>query len=116
MSTPALCVFGETTRNTTNSKYTFANAVTLAMLELLGDDPRFLDCNQADMLNLALSILNGFIPHPDKSKEEQKQVLHKILDDDVEFKNFALHIINYSRRENDVENKSIELTIEKGAI
>ena len=108
-------VFGESTCNTTDSLYTYANALTFDIMEKLEDDKRFLDCRQADVLNLALVILYGFIAPQDHNKIS-KAKLHEFVEDFNEFKDFAIFTMNTCRRNNVVYNGIIEDLIEKETI
>lgn len=105
-------VFGETTQNTTASNYTYANALTLDIMERLGDDKRFLECTQADVLNLALVILYGFVGH-DEHNKISKAKLHEFVEDFSEFKDFAMFTMNTCRANNVAYNSIIDDLIEK---
>lgn len=111
MSKPVYVVFGESSCNTTDSKYTYANALTLDIMEKLGDDERFLDCTQADVLNLALVILYGFMGKEQHDKVS-KAKLHEFIEDFKEFKDFAMFTMNTCRRNNVAYNGIIEDLIE----
>ena len=104
-------VFGESSCNTTNSKYTYANTLTIEIMEKLGDDERFLECTQADVLNLALVILFGFIAPLDHDKVS-KAKLHEFIEDYEEFKDFAMFTMNVCRRNNVVFNGILDELIE----
>ena len=105
-------VFGETTQNTTSSRYTYANALTLDMMDRLGEDKRFLECNQADVLNLALVVLYGFVGH-DEHNKISKAKLHEFIEDFKEFKDFAMFTMNSCRRNNVAYNSIIDDLIQK---
>lgn len=105
-------VFGETTQNTTNSRYTYANALTLDIMDKLGDDKRFLDCTQADVLNLALVILYGFMGKEQHDKVS-KAKLHEFIEDFNEFKDFAMFTMNTCRANNVACNGVIDDLIEQ---
>lgn len=105
-------VFGETTQNTTSSNYTYANALTLDIMERLGDDKRFLECTQADVLNLALVILYGFVGH-DEHNKISKAKLHEFVEDFNEFKDFSMFTMNTCRRNNVAYNSIIDDLITK---
>ena len=107
MSPPQLCVFGESTVNTTDSLYTYANTLTLDVMDTLADDKRFLDCTQADVLNLALVILYGFIAHDDHNKLS-KAKLHEFIEDFKEFKDFSIFTMNICRQKNCACNEIID--------
>ena len=67
-----LAVFGETSVNTTDSKYTYSNVMSLdIMSELAKHDERFDNINQADVLNLALMVLDGFITSKEQSSKNK---------------------------------------------
>lgn len=112
MTRPVFVVFGETTCNTTDSHFTYANALTIDIMDKLGDDSRFLDCNQADVLNLALVILYGFVGYKDHNKIS-KAKLHEFIEDWNEFKDFAMFTMNTCRRNNVAYNGIIDELIEK---
>ena len=105
-------VFGETTQNTTASNYTYANALTLDIMQRLGDDERFLECNQADVLNLAIVILYGFVGH-DEHNKISKAKLHEFVEDFNEFKDFSMITMNTCRRNNVAYNSIIDDLIEQ---
>ena len=112
MSKPVYVVFGESSCNTTDSMYTYANALTLDIMDKLGDDERFLDCTQADVLNLALVILYGFVAPLDHDKIS-KAKLHEFIEDFNEFKDFAMFTMNSCRRNNVAYNGIIDELIQK---
>lgn len=112
MSKPVYVVFGETSCNTTDSKYTYANALTLDIMDKLGDDARFLDCTQADVLNLSLVILYGFIA-PQDHDHVSKAKLHEFIEDFKEFKDFAMFTMNTCRANNVAYNGIIDELIAK---
>ena len=102
-----LAVFVETSVNTTDSKYTYSNVVSLdLMCELAKKDSRFDNINQADVLNLALMVLDGFITSKDP---KAKGKLHEFIDDFNEFKDFAISTINHTR----VMNAGYNMTIDE---
>lgn len=105
-------VFGETAGNTTDSLYTYANALTLDIMERLGEDSRFLDCTQADVVNLALVILYGFVAPQDHDRIS-KAKLHEFAEDFNEFKDFAMFSMNTCRRNNVAYNTAIDELIEQ---
>jgi len=112
MSQPVYVVFGESTCNTTDSKYTYANALSLDIMDKLGNDSRFLDCTQADVLNLALVILYGFV-RPQDHDHVSKAKLHEFIEDFKEFKDFAMFTMNTCRRNNVAYNGIIDELIAK---
>lgn len=112
MNRSVFVVFGESTCNTTDSKYTYANALTLDIMDKLGNDKRFLDCTQADVLNLSLVILYGFIA-PQNHDKVSKAKLHEFIEDFNEFKDFAMFTMNTCRRNNVAYNGIIDDLIEK---
>lgn len=112
MNRPVFVVFGESTCNTTDSKYTYANALTFDIMDKLGNDKRFLDCTQADVLNLSLVILYGLIAPQDHDKVS-KAKLHEFIEDFNEFKDFAMFTMNTCRRNNVAYNGIIDDLIEK---
>ena len=112
MNRPVFVVFGESTCNTTDSKYTYANALTLDIMDKLGNDKRFLDCTQADVLNLSLVILYGFIAPQDHDKVS-KAKLHEFIEDFNEFKDFIMFTMNTCRRNNVAYNSIIDDLIEQ---
>ena len=112
MNRPVFVVFGESTCNTTDSKYTYANALTLDIMDKLGNDKCFLDCTQADVLNLSLVILYGFIAPQDHDKVS-KAKLHEFIEDFNEFKDFSMFTMNTCRRNNVAYNSIIDDLIEQ---
>ena len=112
MNRPVFVVFGESTCNTTDSKYTYANALTLDIMDKLGNDKRFLDCTQADVLNLSLVILYCFIAPQDHDKVS-KAKLHEFIEDFNEFKDFSMFTMNTCRRNNVAYNSIIDDLIEQ---
>lgn len=111
MSKPVFVVFGESTCNTTDSCYTYANALTIGIMDKLGNDKRFLECTQADVLNLALVILYGFIA-PDDHDKISKAKLHEFIEDFKEFKDFAIFTMNTCRANNVAYNEILDELIE----
>ena len=111
MSATPFVVFGETRCNTTDSKYTYANALSIDIMDKLGDDERFLDCTQADVLNLSLVILYGFIA-PQDHDHVSKAKLHEFIEDFKQFKDFAMFTMNTCRRNNVAYNGIIDELIE----
>ena len=112
MSKPVYVVFGESTCNTTDSNYTYANTLTLDVMEKLGNDKRFLECTQADVLNLALVVLYGFIA-PDDHDKVSKAKLHEFIEDFNEFKDFAMFTMNTCRANNLLFNTILDDLIEQ---
>ena len=112
MNRPVFVVFGESTCNTTDSKYTYANALTLDIMDKLGNDKRFLDCTQADVLNLSLVILYGFIAPQDHDKVS-KAKLHEFIEDFNEFKDFSMYTMYMCRQKNMACNEFIDDLIKK---
>ena len=111
MSKTDFVVFGESSCNTTESHYTYANALTLDVMIKLSEDKRFDECTQADVLNLALVILYGFIA-PDDHDKVSKAKLHEFVEDYKEFKDFAMFTMNTCRRNNAAYNGIIDDLIE----
>ena len=105
-------VFGETPHNTTESKFTYANALTLDIMLKLAEDDRFDECTQADVVNLALILLYGFIAPEDHDKTSKKK-LHEFIDDFEDFKDFAMFTMNTCRRNNTLSNEVIDELIEE---
>ena len=112
MNQPDFVVFGESTCNTTDSKYTYANALTLDIMDKLGNDKRFLDCTQADVLNLSLVILYGFFA-PNEHDRVSKAKLHEFIEDFNEFKDFSMYTMNMCRQKNMACNEFIDDLIKK---
>lgn len=112
MNRPVFVVFGESTCNTTDSKYTYANALTLDIMDKLGNDKRFIDCTQADVLNLSLVILYGLIAPQDHDKVS-KAKLHEFIEDFNEFKDFSMYTMNMCRQKNMACNEFIDDLIKK---
>lgn len=106
-------VFGEATCNTTDSKYTYANALTIDIMgRLASKDNRFDECTQADIVNMALIIAYGFVAPEDHDKTSKEQ-LHKFIEDFEDFKNFAIFSMNTCRRNNVAYNCAIDEYLEK---
>lgn len=114
MSKQVFVVFGESTCNTTDSLYTYVNALTLDIMDKLADDKRFHNCTQADMINLALVILYGFIAPQDPDKVS-KVKLHEFVEDFKEFKDFAMFTMNTCRANNVAYNGIIDDLIQREA-
>ncbi len=112
MNRSVFVVFGESTCNTTDSKYTYANALTLDIMDKLGNDKRFLDCTQADVLNLSLVILYGFVA-PNEHGRVSKAKLHEFIEDFNEFKDFSMYTMNMCRQKNMACNEFIDDLIKK---
>ena len=107
-------VFGESTQNTTDSIYTYSNIMSLdIMSELAKYDERFNNINQADVLNLALMLLDGFV---NSKKPKSKMKLHDFVDDFDDFKFFALNTIKHARMMNKGYNEAIDEFIEGGEL
>lgn len=111
MNDKVFVVFGESRCNTTDSKYTYANALTLDLMIKLSEDKRFDECTQADVLNLALVILYGFVA-PDDHDKVSKAKLHEFVEDFKEFKDFAMFTMNTCRANNVAYNGIIDDLIE----
>lgn len=105
MSETVLTLFGELKENTPDSIYTYANSLTLDIMGNLAEDTRFLDCNQADVLNLALILLCGFLHN--ESNKVGKEKLHDFIEDYNEFKDFAMFTMNTCRANNVAYNDAI---------
>jgi len=112
MNTAKYVVFGESSCNTTDSLYTYANALTLDVMDGLGEDKRFLDCTQADVLNLALVLLYGFVRPQDHDKVS-KAKLHEFIENYKDFKDFAMFTMNVCRAKNVEYNAVLKELIEK---
>ena len=110
MSQPEYLVFGESKLNT-KSIYTYANALTVDIMDRLGNDKRFLDCNQADILNLALVILYGFVS-PEEHNNVSKGKLHEFVENYTNFKDFAMLTINTCRLNNVKYNDMLDEVFE----
>lgn len=110
----AFAVFGESTKNTTDSIYTYSNIMSLDLMsDLAKDDERFENINQADVLNLALMLLDGFVS---SKKPKSKLKLHEFIDKPEEFKFFAINTINHARVMNAGYNKAIDEFIEEEGV
>ena len=105
-------VFGETPYNTTESNYTYANALTFDIMLKLAEDTRFDECTQSDVVNLALIILYGFVAPEDHDKVSKKK-LHEFINDFEDFKDFAMFTMNTCRRNNAISNEVIDELIEE---
>ena len=112
MSQTSYVVFGETRHNTTESNYTYANALTIDLMARLGDDERFLDCTQADVVNLGLILLYGFVA-PEEQNKVSKQKLKDFINDFEDFKDFAMFTMNICRCKNEMYNNEIDELITK---
>lgn len=98
-------VFGESYANTVNSQYTFANVVTLAMMDELFKDDCFAGITQADVLNFALVLLKNHFRT--NKNEDITKMLHRFVDDTEELKEFALYTMDSCRETNDKYNKQM---------
>lgn len=108
-------VFGESSCNTTDSNYTYANALTLELMAILGEDERFLKCTQSDVINLSLVVLYGFLSTEPKDPICTRK-LRDFIDDYDDFKKFALFTMNRSRQQNAGLNNEIDEIIRKEAL
>lgn len=112
MSKPVYVVFGESACNTTDSLYTYANALTLDVMDILSEDTRFDECTQADIINLALVVLFGFLRPQDHDKVS-KAKLHEFIEDFEEFKDFSMFTMNKCREKNTACNIILAELIDK---
>lgn len=100
-----LLVFGEADAINPDSLYNYANDLSLMSLDLLGEDERFLDVNQADILNFSLTLLNICLMQYNTPKMAIS--LRNVLDSYEEFKEFGLITIKDGRKMNESLNKEI---------
>lgn len=98
-------LFGEADAVNPDSLYNYANDLSLMSLDILGEDERFLDFNQADILNLSLTLFNICLMQYKNPK--MAAYLRVVLDSYAEFKEFGLTAINDGRKMNDSLNKEI---------
>ena len=80
-------------------------------MSALAQDERFMNINQADVLNLALMVLEGFITSKRQSSKDKLCAFVYDLDD---FKAFALNTIKYCRLVNEGYNISLDEFIKEG--
>lgn len=91
-------IFGETSELSPDSIYTYANSFSLNLLKLLGEDDRFLDINQADLLNIALSLFMTCIMQYNNPR--MAKYFRQVLLDYEEFKEFISYLMIDGRIEN----------------
>lgn len=102
-------VFGEITSSNGDSKYTWANAVTLTLLGKLKDVEGFENVKESDIVNAGLVFLNLFFNlHIDvKSVEETQDAIKEITFDEKEFKDFFNLAIAHGKMHNIMLNDGI---------
>lgn len=105
-------VFGETTEPKKDSIFTNANLLSFELMEMLGEDERFSDITQADILDLALVLLHIIML---RAREENKfkDSLNPVIDDYEELKDFATLVINKCRRMNYLFNKDMDYILKE---
>ena len=102
-------IFGEITSSIDESKYTWANAVTLTLLSKLKDVEGFENVKESDIVNAGLVFLNLFFNlHIDvKSVEETEMTLCEMTFNEKEFKDFFNIAINHGKMHNIMLNDEI---------
>lgn len=105
----SLSVFGEITSSNGESKYTWANAVTLTLLSKLKDVEGFENVKESDIVNAGLVFLNLFFNiHIDEThKLENENVIREIAIDENEFKDFLNLAIAHGKMHNIMLNDGI---------
>ena len=104
-----LAVFGEITSSNGESKYAYANAVTLTLLSKLDKVEGFENVKAPDIVNAGLVFLNLFFNiHIDPSHvEESETVVRELTFDEKEFKDFFTIAINHCKMNNTMLNDGI---------
>ena len=91
-------VFGETSELKQDSIYLYSNAFSFDIMKVLGNDDRFLDINQADVINLSLGMLMLCIMQ--FNNPTMSGLFLRVLNDREEFNLFLMKMINEGRNEN----------------
>lgn len=104
-----LAVFGEITSGVTDSKYSWANAVTMTLLSKLKDVEGFENVKESDIVNAGLVFLNLFFNlHIDVNHvEENQNVIREMTFNEKEFKDLLLIAINHGKMHNIMLNDGI---------
>ena len=104
-----LAVFGEITSGVVDSKYSWANAVTMTLLSKLKDVEGFENVKESDIVNAGLVFLNLFFNlHIDvKCVEETEMTLCEMTFNEKEFKDFFNIAINHGKMHNIMLNDEI---------
>ena len=102
-------VFGEVTSSNSESKYAWANAVTITLLSKLKDVEGFENVKESDIVNAGLVFLNLFFNlHIDvKCVEETQDTIKEITFDEKEFKDFFNLAIAHGKMHNIMLNDGI---------
>lgn len=103
-------VFGETSKLYPDTDYAYANSLSFDILNILGKDERFEDINQADLLNMALSVFMTCImqyKHP-----KMALYFRQVLLDYDEFKEYIFLLMKDGRDENEQLLAKLEEWIE----
>ena len=102
-------VFGEISSSNGESKYAWANAVTLTLLNKLKDVEGFENVKESDIVNAGLVFLNLFFNlHIDVYHvEENQKVIREMVFDEKEFKDMLLIAINHGKMHNIMLNDGI---------
>ena len=105
----SLEVFGELSSSNGESKYAWANAVTMTLLSKLKDVEGFENVKESDIVNAGLVFLNMFFNlHIDvKCVEETQNAIREIVFDENEFKDFFNMAIAHGKMNNIMLNDGI---------
>lgn len=110
-----LALFGEVTSGNMESKYTYANAVAITLLNKLKDLEDFQHVKESDIVNAGLVFLNLFFNvHIDvEFKEDNEKTIIDMVLDGNEFKDFLTVSINHCKMHNIMLNDEIMLAGDK---
>lgn len=100
-------VFGETTEPKKDSIFTNANLLSFELMRMLGEDERFKDITQADILDFSLVLLHIIMLRA-REENQFKDTLNPVIDDYGELKDFAALVINKCRRMNYLFNRDMD--------
>lgn len=116
MSNPA--IFGEITSGVVDSKYTWANAVTLTLLSKLKDVEGFDNVKESDIVNAGLVFLNLFFNlHIDVAcVEETEKTIRDLTFNETDFKDFFNMAINHGKMHNIMLNDGLYFEGDKDGI
>lgn len=105
----ALSVFGEITSSNGESKYAWANVVTITLLNKLKDVEGFENVKESDIVNAGLVFLNLFFNlHIDVNHvESNEKVIREMCLDGNEFKHFLKIAIHHGKMHNMMFNDGL---------
>ena len=105
----SLAVFGEITSSNGESKYAWANAVTMTLLSKLEDVEGFENVQAHDIVNAGLVFLNLFFNlHVDvKNVDENLHAIYEMCADKKEFEDFLKIAIHHGRMHNIMFNDGL---------